>query len=227
MDNDLKSTIKALIVPLIFVVLMFIAHLATTSGYIDVRWFAIYPLSIDGIPGILMTIFVHQDWNHLISNSIPMLLLGSALFYYYREFAWKSLILMWILTGFWVWLFARHNYHIGASGLIYALAAFHLVSAFLRRVYRLLAFALLVVFLYGGMIWGFFPELFPERNISWESHLMGSIAGIVVAFYYRKRGIQRIEIQDDEDDEEDEDMDDLNAIWYHNSPEKDSDDIIK
>lgn len=211
MDNDLKTTLKALLIPFIIVIIMVVSHIAQLLGWISITSFGIYPLRSEGLPGIILTIFAHKDWNHLVSNAIPILLLGWALFYYYKVFALKSLVLMWILTGFWVWLFARYNYHVGASGLAYALASFHVLSAILRRVFRLMAFAMLVIFLYGGMVWGFFPELFPERNISWESHMMGALAGIVIAIYYRNRGVQRPIYEDDED----EDDDDTTAIWYH------------
>jgi membrane associated rhomboid family serine protease len=201
MEKELKLTLKALFIPIAIVLIMVAIQLFTIYDYLSAHQFGILPLKVEGLAGIFLTVFMHQDWNHLISNAIPMLLFGWALFYFYSEFAFKSLILMWLLTGFWVWIFARSSYHIGASGLVYALASFHVLSAVLRKVYRLMAFAMLVVFLYGGMVWGFFPELFPERNISWESHLMGTIAGFMIAFYYRNEGIQRPLIFDEDEDE--------------------------
>jgi hypothetical protein len=78
--------------------------------------------------------------------------------------------------------------HIGSSGVVYALAAYHLTGALVRRRYDLAAFALIVVFFYGSMIWGFFPDFFPERNISWESHLMGAVTGIILALLFRHEG---------------------------------------
>lgn len=174
----------------------------------------IHPHHFDTIWGIATTIFVHGNLSHIISNSIPFLILGWALFYYYPEFALKSLVMMWLTTGLWVWFFGRDSYHIGASGLVYALAFFHIMSALLRRVFGLLAFAMLVIFLYGGMIWGFFPELFPTQNISWESHLMGAIAGVVYAVYFRKSGVQRKSYFDDDDDEEEDDEFDIESPYH-------------
>ena len=100
--------------------------------------------------------------------------------------------------------FARGgSYHIGASGVVYALASFHFFSGLIRREPRLMAFTLLVVFLYGGMVWGVFPDFFPTKNISWESHLMGLLAGLILAFYYRSSGPQRprYDWADDDTDE--------------------------
>jgi membrane associated rhomboid family serine protease len=148
------------------------------------------------------------------------LVLGSALFYFYRDIAPRILILIWLFTGFWVWVGARESYHIGASGVVYGLAAFILVSGILRRHTGLMAMALVVVFLYGSLIWGIFPEFFPNENISWESHLFGLIAGISLAFYYRKEGPQRKkyswELEENENDWNEDDDDDNNddgAYW--------------
>ena len=204
MDNELKHIISSFFWPVLLLIVIWFVFLLQHILPFDPGVLGIYPHHAEGLHGIVTTVFVHQNLGHIISNSIPLLILGWALFYYYPEFAFKSLIWMWLTTGLWVWFFARENYHIGASGLVYALAFFHIVSALMRRVYGLLAFAMLVVFLYGGMIWGFFPELFPRKNISWESHLMGALAGVVFAIYYRKKGVQRHNYFDEEDDEDDD-----------------------
>lgn len=103
---------------------------------------------------------------------------------------------------------ARPAYHIGASGVVYALMAFHVLSGMVRKNPRLLAISLLIVFFYGGMIWGIFPDFIPGRAISWESHLAGTITGSILAIYYRKEGPQRPlyswELEPDEDDEDNE-----------------------
>ncbi|MGE5384019.1 MAG: rhomboid family intramembrane serine protease [Omnitrophica WOR_2 bacterium] len=169
--------------------------------------FGILPLKAEGLKGILFAPLVHGSIAHLVSNSIPMFLLGTALFYYYRAKAWQIFILSWLVTGFWVWLFARGSaYHIGASGVVYALTAFHFVSGIIRKEPRLIAFTLLVTFLYGSFVWGIFPGFSIKETISWESHLMGTIAGIVLAFAYRDVGPQRKVYEWPEDEEEQEDM---------------------
>jgi membrane associated rhomboid family serine protease len=151
-----------------------------------------------------------------MSNSVPLLVLGWGLFYYYRSIAFKVLIFSWLFSGFWVWVFARESYHIGASTIVYALAAFHIVSALIRRRKNLLAFMMLVFFLYGSMIWGLFPEFFPHKNISWEGHLMGSLAGIVLAVFYRREGPQRekYDWEEEEDEDENEDTEEENNPYW-------------
>lgn len=169
--------------------------------------YGIIPLQSAGLPGILLSPLIHADVSHLTANSPPLFLLGAALVYYYRKEAFKIFGLMWVLTGAWVWLFARGNaVHIGASGVVYALASFHFVSGLIRREPRLMAFSMLVIFLYGSMVWGIFPDFFPKKNISWESHLMGIVAGVVLALYYRNSGPQRVPYlwEDEEESEDDE-----------------------
>jgi hypothetical protein len=81
-----------------------------------------------------------------------------------------------------VWSTARDSYHIGASGIIYGMAAFLFISGLLRRRIALMGVSLIVVFLYGSMVWGVLPI---QPRISWESHLFGAVAGVVVAWFYR------------------------------------------
>ncbi len=162
--------------------------------------YGILPRTFSGLKGILTSPFIHGDYDHLISNSSPMLILGTSLFYFYRKVALKVFILLFFVTGIWVWAGSRMSFHIGASGLIYALAGFLFMSGVIRKNMQLLAISLMVVFLYGSLAWGILPY---KPSISWESHLFGGIAGAVVAFFYRKRGPE-----DDKYDWQDEDDDD-------------------
>ena len=156
---------------------------------ISLHFLGVAPREPLGLIGILGMPLVHGDWKHLFNNSIPLLVLGWALIHFYKQVAWKVLAWAWILTGLWVWVGARGgSVHIGASGLVYALASFIFFSGMLRRNKRLIALSLLVVVEYGGMVWGVFPI---EPGISWEGHLFGAIAGVVLAFNYKKYGPQR------------------------------------
>lgn len=91
----------------------------------------------------------------------------------------------WLGSGILVWLFARPSFHIGASGLVYALVAFIMLSGILRKQTPLLAISFLVIFLYGSLIWGVFPF---EEGISHEAHLSGALVGFALAVVYRKEG---------------------------------------
>ena len=123
-----------------------------------------------------------------------------ALFYFYSEVAIRVFSVTYLLTGLLVWLWGRTAWHIGASGLIYGLASFLFFSGLIRRYFRLIALSLLVVFLYGEMVWGIFPGIYKE--ISWESHMLGFISGILLAVWYRKEGPQRPVYEWMEDDVE-------------------------
>ena len=183
-----KKIYYSLFLPLILVGLAWLVFLFEFYTKISLSFLGIYPLKLMGLTGIIFSPFLHGDLNHLIANTLPFFVLTWALFYYYRQLALKILFLGWFITGLWVWLFARDSYHIGASGLIYFLVFFHFFSGILRKNKSLVAFSLLVIFLYGSLFWGVFPDFFPHQNISWESHLMGGIAGILLSWYFKGNG---------------------------------------
>lgn len=200
-DEEKLKIYRSIFYPAIFVLILWIIRGIDVAFDMGLNRFGLYPLHTEGLTGILTAPFLHADSAHLFANSVPLLILGSLLFYFYPEIAWLTLVLAWLITGGWVWVFARDNaVHIGASGVIYALASFLFLSGILRRAKALMVITLLVTFLYGGMIWGLFPQLFPNQPISWESHLMGLLAGVVLAVYFRKRGPQRQEWQWDEEE---------------------------
>lgn len=186
--SEKKRVINSMLYPLIFVVILWLVKGWQLWFDLELHSLGIFPKSVSGLRGIVLAPFIHGSLSHLFSNSIPILVLGTALFYFYKDVAAGVILFSWIITGIWVWVFARSSFHIGASGLIYSLAAFLFVSGILRRHPRLMALSLLVVFLYGGLVWGVFPT---QERISWESHLMGMICGLMLAFFYRKHGPQR------------------------------------
>lgn len=152
----------------------------------------VLPNDLSGLKGILFMPLVHssEDFKHIFNNSIPTFLLTLLLFYFYKEIAFRILILSWVLTGLGVWFFAanRGAYHIGMSGVIYSLVAFLFTSGTLRKYRPLQALSLFIVFVYGSLIWGILPI---SPRISWEGHFMGFIVGIILGFMYRKQGPQR------------------------------------
>lgn len=189
-DSDFyrKKFYLSIIIPALLVLLMWLVKIAELLFETDFTFLGIYPQNIRGVPGIIFSPFVHADFRHLYSNSIPLLFLGTALFYFYSEPALKIFTINYLLTGFLVWLTGREAWHIGASGLVYGLTAFLFFSGIIRRYYRLAALSLLIVFLYGSMVWGMFPGFY--KDVSWESHMMGFVSGIILAILYRKEGPQ-------------------------------------
>lgn len=198
-----KIFFHSLLFPALFVLVIWIVKIVEITSGINLVYFGIFPRSINGLAGILFSPFIHSDFNHLISNSLPFFLLGFMLIYFYRRISYRIFFILYFLSGISVWLFGREAWHIGASGVVYAMAAFHFVSGIIRSDVRLLTFSVVVVFLYGGLVWGLLP-IRPE--ISWEGHLSGAIAGVILALYYRKYIIRRekfdweYEIEDDDEE---------------------------
>lgn len=145
----------------------------------DFGLFGIYPRSITGLIGVFSAPLVHGNFNHLISNTIPLLVLGGSVFFFYPRIATRVFLQCYFFTNMLVWIFARPFLHIGASGLVYALASFLIFFGFFRRNFKSVLISGIVIFFYGGlMIYGLFPL---DDRVSWESHLMGAIVGLVTA----------------------------------------------
>jgi len=201
-EMEKRIFVHSLVLPAAFVLVFWIIEIIERSLGISLVQFGVYPLHVKGLPGILFSPFIHSDFNHLISNSIPFFILMFALIYFYRRISYRIFIQLYLLAGICVWLSGREAWHIGASGVVYAMAAFHFVSGIIRNDVRLLTLSVVVVFLYGGMVWGMFPI---NPDVSWEGHLWGAVSGVVLAFYYR-RYILRREKFDWEIEEEPEEM---------------------
>jgi membrane associated rhomboid family serine protease len=202
MIQEKQKLIQSFFLPMLFVVLLWIIKLGEMAAQLNLGFLGVYPRNPEGLIGILTSPLIHADLKHLFANSVPLLVLGASLFYFYRELAVKTFLLIYLITGICVWAGGREAYHIGASGVVYGLASFLFLSGIIRRDGKLLAITLLVTFLYGSMVWGIFPEFFPEKNISFESHFWGMAAGIILAVYFRKIGPQRqkYEWESEEDD---------------------------
>ncbi len=182
-----------------FVLLIILLFLLDLGYGGEFSRYGLLPRDLKGLRGILTSPFIHGSWEHLINNSIPLLALGMAIHYFYREVAWKIYLGSILITGIWVWAFARPVIHIGASGVLYSFASFVFVSGLIRKNYRLFALSMLVVFWYGGMVWGILPI---KHGISWESHLMGALTGIILAINYRKIGWSPVKYEWEEEEED-------------------------
>ncbi len=207
--NEKRKLIGVLIFPVSFVLALWIVKIIESIFNIDFAYLGVYPLKISGLIGIITAPLIHSDYSHLTANTIPALVLTGLLFYLYRGIAFKIFTLIYIISNIWLWTFAREAYHIGASGVIYGLAAFLAFSGFLRKHIQLSAVSLLIIFLYGGIIWGVFPYFLKEKNISWEAHLCGLLSGLILAFFFKREGPQRKrydwEFDIDEDENENND----------------------
>ena len=198
--------LNAFVYPLLFVMLLGLVHLVQYVFDIKFTTYGIFPRDQKGLIGIITSPLIHGSFSHFFNNSIPLLILGSSLFFFYKEIALRVTVWIYFMVGVWTWIYAREAYHIGASGLLYGLFSFLLVSGFIRRNTQLIALSFAVIFLYGSLVWGIFPI---DVEISFEGHLWGFVAGIVLAFYYRKQGPQKVEHVWEEKDG----LDDENPYW--------------
>lgn len=199
-NKEKNDLLRALFYPTVFIIILWIVKLAEVVFHWPLTNFGLVPRSINYLPGILTTPFLHADFLHLLSNTGPVFILGSFLFYFYKAIAWRVILWIYVLSGIWLWIGGREAMHIGASGLVYGLAAFLFLSGIFSKNTALMTVTLIITFLYGSLIWGFFPEFFPKENISWEGHLFGFIAGVLMALYFRKEIPQPKQYQWDEEE---------------------------
>ncbi|WP_346854397.1 rhomboid family intramembrane serine protease [uncultured Draconibacterium sp.] len=200
-EMEKRIFIHSLLFSLVFVLAFWIVEIIEQTTDLSFVKFGVYPRHINGLQGVLFSPFIHSNFNHLISNSLPFFILLFMLVYFYRRISYRIFFQMYFWAGICVWLVGREAWHIGASGVVYAMAAFHFVSGIIRNDVRLLTLSTVVVFLYGGMIWGMFPI---NPDISWEGHLWGAVSGVVLAFYYRKYLIRREKFDWETEEEEEE-----------------------
>ena len=180
---------ESLSLPFKFVVGIWLIHFAQSILHLNLGSWGIYPRETFGLPGIITAPLIHADFPHLLSNTPPLFVLSAMVLFFYRSVAISSISLIYLLTGAAVWVFARPVFHIGASGVIYGLAAFVVFSGIFRRNLKSIALALIVGFYYGSMIYGVFPG---QEGVSWESHLLGAMVGVFASFVF-KNSIERDE----------------------------------
>ena len=197
-----KSTFKILFFPILFFLAMWLVKLIEIQFNLSFSKFGVFPRTKSGIKGILCSPFIHaEDLKHICNNSIPILVLGAILFSSYKKIALEIFIWLFFISGFWLWIIGRPSFHIGASGIIYALASFLLISGFIRKDPRLAAVSFVIIFLYGSMIWHILPIFTIKETISWEAHLAGFLAGILVSIFYKNEGPKRKKYQWEIDEE--------------------------
>jgi membrane associated rhomboid family serine protease len=187
--------------PFTLVCIIWLVHLVT--AFLQIRFLGngLLPRTLEGLIGILTAPLLHADFLHLIGNTLPLIVLGFLLFNAYRTISGQIFWFIYLLTNLMVWLFARSAYHIGASGIVYGLAAFLFFSGIIRRHIPLMVISLLVVFMYGYLIWGILPL---EPGVSWESHLYGLLTGAMLSWVFRHKGPQRRVFWQDEEEDTDE-----------------------
>lgn len=173
-------SISLLLLPLFFVVIIWGVYWADWTYYLEAYRFGVYPRTLSGLKGIIFSPFIHGGLKHLYNNSVAIFVLLILLQYFYKKQVLAVLFFGILLSGIGTWLIARPSYHIGASGLVYVLVSFIFFKGVQTKYFRLMALSLVIVVLYGGTVWYMFPDI--EEGISWEGHLSGFVAGLILSF---------------------------------------------
>lgn len=144
------------------------------------------PRSLIGLRGILFAPFLHANLGHLLANTFPFLILGwFVLVRRERDFVVVSVIAA-VVSGLGIWLIGpSRSIHIGASGIIFGYFGYLLLRGYFERSLSSVLWSVLVVFLYGGMLFGVIPR---AAGVSWQAHLFGFIGGGLAAYLLVNRG---------------------------------------
>lgn len=203
--QERRKFFGSLVIPLIIVALMWLVKVVEVSLGIDLGRYGVAPHTLRGLVGVFTLPFLHGSWEHLLSNTVPILVLGTALYYCYPSLANRVLLITYLASGLLTWCIGNPaSTHIGASAIVYGLNLFLIFSGFIRGNRLLIVISLIMVFLYGSFIWGMIPSLAIPQNISWEGHLSGAIIGVLLAVFLRKEGPQKEIYHWEEDEENDE-----------------------
>lgn len=186
-DQYFKLTLGGIAYPVFFILIIWSVMSFEIQFNVNFNEYGVYPRTLKGLRGVIFSPFIHGSMEHLYHNTAPLFVLSMALFYFYRPIAWKVLLYGVLLSGFLTWCIGRSSYHVGASGLIYVLVSFIFFKGIWARHFRLIALSLLVVFLYGSMVWYVMPI---KDGMSWEGHLAGLVTGLIFALLFRNKIIK-------------------------------------
>lgn len=175
---------QAIRISTLFVTLLWVIQSAGVLFHLPLRELGITPLSVAGLHGILTAPLVHSSYEHLFHNTLPLLVLGTALIYGYPKTRVKALLFAWLCSGIGVWLFGRPSVHLGASGVAHGLFFYLFVIAILRRDSRSVGLMMIAFFLYGGMMMSIFPR---DPQISYEAHFFGAVGGVIAALLFGRQ----------------------------------------
>jgi len=186
-----------------FTLLLWVIKSAEALFAIDIRFLTIQPREVSGLLGVIFAPLLHGSWNHLAANSLPLLLLGGLQAYGYPVSKWKTLLVIWLVSGIGVWIFGRPSYHLGASGLTTGLFYFLFIASILRRDKVSIAIMCIAVLMYGSILLGVLPW---DPRISFEAHFFGAIGGVLSVILFRdqdpkpKRKVYDWEKEEDSND---------------------------
>ena len=196
-----------------FVVILWLIHIASALFSLELVRYGVYPGKVTGLRGIIFAPLIHSSFAHLFSNTLPLLVMGTAMLLGYPRSSKWVFPVIYFGVGIMVWIFGRDSFHIGASGINFGLLTFVFVIGALRWDKKAIALSCLVFFMYGSMIWGIFPT---EPGVSFESHFFGAAIGVICAIIFRnvdaKPPEKRYDWEDETEDPDDSIEDDNYTI---------------
>lgn len=158
---------------------MWLAYTIQLYYHVDLGNLGVYPRSFYGVIGIIFAPMIHGNTAHLISNTFPILILGATLFLFYPKVANLVFYVSYFLPSIFVWIFGRPFLHIGASGFVYSLALFLISTGLFRRDRKSVLIAIIIIIIYGSVL---FNVSNLRNEVSWESHVFGSLVGVGIAY---------------------------------------------
>lgn len=167
---------KALKYSILFTITLWIIYFIINIFHIDVTYLGIIPRSFNNIIGIATSPLIHRDFYHILSNTTSFFLISLIYFYLYKK--WGTFIYLWLGSGLILWVIGREGSHIGISGVIYALFTYVILMGFFKKEIKTILISILLIIFYNGMIYGILPT---DSLVSWEGHLSGIIAGIIIS----------------------------------------------
>lgn len=177
-ELDLPGWLRPYLIVAIFVAVMWLVEIIDLIPGTDLDRWGIRPRELVGLVGVVTAPFLHNGLAHLVSNTIPFLILGGLIAASGVAQFFRVTVIVALTAGLGTWLVGQPNsYHIGASGLVFGYLTYLLARGLFERKLTYLAVGLGVLFLYGGVLWG----LVPRPGISWQGHLFGALGGVLAA----------------------------------------------
>jgi membrane associated rhomboid family serine protease len=183
MKNNIHTIKQELLLIALFIGLIWFVFVLDRILPLEVL--GLVPRTMSGLTGIVTMPFLHQDLAHIMGNTPPLAVL-LALLAGSRGNSKVIVLALIVLGGVLLWLFGRGNaLHIGASGLVFALVSFLIAAGIFERRITSLVVSVLVGFFYGTtLLMGVLPG---QQGVSWDGHLLGGVAGVVIAWLMLKR----------------------------------------
>ena len=180
-ESNTYSLRQSIFTSTLLVTVLWVIQSAGVLFDLPLSLLGIIPTDLVRLYGIFTAPLVHSGYEHLFNNTLPLVVLGSALLYGYPRTRLKVIVFAWLVSGIGVWLFGRDATHLGASGVAHGMFFYLFVVSILRRDARSVGLMMIAFFMYGTMILTIFPT---EPDISYEAHFFGAVGGLACALLF-------------------------------------------